>query len=102
MKNKRAMDEHEHHEHLVEQAAKQLQPVLEHSAQAIFVYLDDTHKTCNEKFAMLLGYGSAKEWSDIDVNFVETFLAPESREAVMNHYADTFSQKLSAATLSVT
>ena len=36
------------------------------STQAIFVYLDDTHKACNKQYADLLGYKSAKESADID------------------------------------
>jgi PAS domain S-box-containing protein len=101
MKNK-THDEHGHHEALVEGAAAQLRPVLEGSAQPMFIYLDDNHKTCNEKFAHMLGYASAKEWSGLEVNFVETFLAPESRDLVMENYAETFSKKLSASAMKVT
>ena len=51
-----------HHKHLVEELAEQLKPVLSKSPQAIYLYLDDEHKTCNKKFADMLGYKSIKEW----------------------------------------
>ena len=47
-----------HHQHLVKELAEQLEPVLSNSPQAIYLYLDDEHKTCNQKFADLLGYNS--------------------------------------------
>lgn len=41
-----------------------LAPVLDNSPQAIYVYLDDVHKICNQKFADLLGYESIQDWVD--------------------------------------
>jgi PAS domain S-box-containing protein len=52
----------EHHEHLVKELTDQLGPVFNNSEQAIYLYLDDTHKSCNRKFADLLGYKSIDEW----------------------------------------
>lgn len=52
----------EHHEHLVKELAEQLEPVFSNSPQAIYLYLDDVHKICNQKFADLLGYKSIDEW----------------------------------------
>jgi|SRR3989338_3481200 len=52
----------EHHEHLIKELADQLEPVFSNSPQAIYLYLDDIHKICNQKFADMLGYGSIDEW----------------------------------------
>jgi hypothetical protein len=52
----------EHHEHLIKEVAEIYEPVLTNSPQAIYIYLDDTHKICNQKFADLLGYKSIEEW----------------------------------------
>lgn len=52
----------EHHEHLIKEVGQLFEPVLSHSPQAIYIYLDDTHKICNQKFADLLGYSSIEEW----------------------------------------
>ena len=41
------MNEHEHHENLVKEVSEEMKPVLEKSAQAIYLYLDDKHKACN-------------------------------------------------------
>ena len=60
------MTQEQHHEELVKGITEQLKPILDKSAQAIFVYLDDTHKACNKKYADLLGYRSAKEWANLD------------------------------------
>ena len=58
--------EQQHHEEFVKGITEQLKPIMAKSTQAIFVYLDDTHKACNKQYADLLGYKSAKEWADID------------------------------------
>lgn len=67
------MDHSAHHKHLIGEVSEQLEPMLSNSPQAIYVYLDDTHKFCNQKFVDLLGYKSIKEWemnefpvSDVD------------------------------------
>lgn len=52
----------EHHEHLIKEIAEIFEPILSNSPQAIYIYLDDTHKICNQNFADLLGYGSIEEW----------------------------------------
>lgn len=52
----------EHHEHLVKELVEQLEPVFSKSPQAIYLYLDDVHKICNQKFADMLGYKSTSEW----------------------------------------
>jgi PAS domain-containing protein len=57
------MAQEEHHEELVEGISEQLGLILKKSKQAVYIYLDDIHKVCNEKFAKLLGYKSAKEWA---------------------------------------
>jgi PAS domain-containing protein len=54
---------------LIEGVRHQLKDILESSKQAIYVYLDDTHKLCNQRFATLLGYGSTREWENIGCLF---------------------------------
>jgi len=89
----------EHHVMVVDGVVAMMKPVLDKSEQPIFVYLDDNHKACNKKFAAMLGYGSPEEFSKVRENFVETFIAPESQEAVMRNYAETFSKKMSASVM---
>jgi hypothetical protein len=51
-----------HHEALLKEIAREQKPILEKSGQAVFIYLDDTHKICNKKYAALLGYKSVAAW----------------------------------------
>src|SRR3990172_12872091 len=51
-----------HHEHLIKELTEMLEPIFKNSPQAIYLYLDDEHKSCNKKFADLLGYKSVNEW----------------------------------------
>lgn len=43
------------HRKLIADLAAQFAPVLEKSSQAVYLYLDDTHKVCNKKFADVFG-----------------------------------------------
>ncbi len=56
------MSDNPHHEHLIKELEAELKPILSKSSQAIYVYLDDEHKFCNQKFADLAGYASIEEW----------------------------------------
>ena len=48
-----------HHEELVNGLYNQMKKILDSSEQPIFIYLDDNHKICNQRFAAFLGYKSA-------------------------------------------
>ncbi len=50
-----------HHEELVNGLYEQMKPILDKSEQPIFIYLDDNHKACNQKFASMLGFKSPQE-----------------------------------------
>jgi PAS domain-containing protein len=47
------------HEELIKGVYEQLREIFDESKQAIYVYRDDTHKACNQRFASLLGYNSS-------------------------------------------
>ena len=40
----------------------QLKEIFDLSEQAIYLYLDDTGKVCNKRFATMQGYASPEEW----------------------------------------
>lgn len=88
-----------HHVHLIKELAEQLKPVLSHSPQAIYLYLDDEHKICNKKFADLLGYKSIGEW--VDYPYPVSDVSQKDQEKVIKAYMNA-SKKFKAATLSVT
>ena len=95
------MSEEKHHEQLVKGFSEQMKTILDNSAQPVLLYLDDRHKSCNKKFATMMGYPSPKAFNDTDVNFVETFIDKKSQAKVVMNYA-VFSEKLVASTFSAT
>ena len=89
------MDEHEL---LVKGITEQFKEVLEKSQQAIYLYLDDTHKVCNKAFSDLLGYASPQHWAETDVPLADVI--EEDRPAVVRVYRGA-SGKFKAGTISV-
>jgi hypothetical protein len=73
------MAQEEHHEELINGISEQLALILKKSKQAVYIYLDDTHKVCNEKFASLLGYKSAKDWAAIHMPLSDVDEADQDR-----------------------
>lgn len=73
------MTQEQHHVALVKGITAQLKPIMDKSPQGIYVYLDDTHKACNKKFADLLGYKSAKEWADTEAPLADVVEADQER-----------------------
>lgn len=92
------MANQEHHEELIKGISEQLALVLKKSKQAVYIYLDDTHKVCNEKFAKLLGYGAAKEWAAIHMPLSDVDEA--SRDDVVAAY-EKATEKFMASSLDI-
>lgn len=93
------MAHHPHHEHLIKEMAEMYAPVFKHSPQAVYVYLDDEHKICNEKLAKLLGYKSPQEW--VDNQYPLDDVAEADKAKVVAAYMDA-SRKLKASRLTGT
>jgi hypothetical protein len=90
----------EHHEELVKGLYDQMKPILEASDQPIFIYLDDNHKACNQKFASMLGFKSPKEWAEKQ-GFLEVYVTEKSRETLSTAYWNAM-QKMVASTIPMT
>lgn len=95
------MNNHEHHEEIIRGLSDQLQDILQSSDQAIYLYLDDIHKACNQNFADLLGYSSPAEWVAITKPFPQAFVAEASQTALVDAYGAAIQQKI-GSTLPVT
>ncbi len=91
--------EQKHHEELVNGLYSQLKQILDSSEQAIYLYLDDTHKACNKKFASLLGYSSPEEFTKIE-NIIETNVDKKSQQTVVLAYRDAM-EKMVASKIEV-
>lgn len=94
-------DVHLHHEELVAGIKEEMRYILQNSVQPVLIYLDDNHKTSNLAMAHMFGYGSVEEFEKADVNFVETYIAEESQQAVMENYRVDFKQQLKATVVDV-
>jgi hypothetical protein len=92
------MDEQQHHEELVKGIMAQMKPVMEHSEQGIYLYLDDEHKACNKKFAEMFGYKSPKEWADAEAPLSDVL--EEDQQSVIDAYM-TASEKMVASAIDV-
>lgn len=92
------MTDHTHHEELLLELSEQLRPVLDGSNQAIYAYLDDTHKVCNQNFADLLGYASPAEWAAVTTSFPEVFVAQESRMTLIEAFQKAMQHKAASTT----
>ncbi len=89
-----------HHEWLINGIFQQMRIVFQESEQAIYLYLDDNHKICNEKFSSLLGYSTPEEWAESEESFVDTFVDEASRRELVDAYARAI-EKMSASTIKV-
>lgn len=94
------MDQHEHHEDLINKVSDELALILKKSQQAIYIYLDDKHKACNEHFANLLEYNSPKEWSGVHESFTEAFVDTDSQDDLVDAYRNAI-EKLVGSSIEV-
>jgi PAS domain-containing protein len=87
-----------HHQALIKGVAKNWEFLLEKSRQAVYIYFDDVHKVCNQKFAKLLGYASPEEWQKNETPLDD--VVEEDQDAVVAAFTQA-SEKLSASSLDV-
>jgi hypothetical protein len=92
------MKEEHHHVDLVKGIAEQMKPVMDKSEQAVYLYLDDSHKVCNKKFADLLGYKTPKEWADAEAPLAD--IVEEDQPGVIDAYTNA-SEKMAASSIDV-
>ena len=94
--------EHNHdHDALMSEVGQHLAPILKDSSQAIYVYLDDAHIICNERFSSLLGYKSVKECMDLKESFLETFVDSSSQKDLASAYKKSM-EKMAAESINIT
>ncbi len=89
-----------HHEDIISEVFDQMKIIFEKSEQPIYLYLDDAHKVCNQKFATMLGYKSAQEWAETKDPFMKS-VANNTQQSLMSAYNKAMT-KLIASTIKVT
>jgi PAS domain-containing protein len=87
--------EMEHHEELIKGISRQMSEILDSSQEAVYIYLDDIHKVCNQKCASLLGYSSPREWAKID-KLMDLTVDPKSQETLATNYNRAMEKKVAA------
>ena len=82
------MNKHEHHAELVSGFLKEQKQIFDSSSQAIYAFLDDDCRVCNQKFATFLGYSSPEEWFKVDVQgaFPVAFVDTGSQKTLVTAY----------------
>lgn len=88
--------EQKHHEDLVSGFHSQLKQIFDSSEQAIYLYLDDNHKVCNNKFASLLGYASPEDWAKIK-NPLDENIDKKSQDGVVTAYFNATEKMIGSA-----
>jgi PAS domain-containing protein len=89
------------HKAIINGIAKEYSRIISNSTQGVYIYLDDRHKVCNEKFARMLGYSSPEEWANIKDNFPTTFVARKSQEKLIVAFQEAI-EKSKASNIKIT
>jgi hypothetical protein len=80
---------HDHgHGSVLAAAVRQMQNLFATSQQAMYIYVDDANKACNERFADLLGYGDPAAWAAVKQPFPVAFVARESQQDLVGMFQD--------------
>jgi len=95
------MKEQQHHEELVSGIHEQLKEVFDSSEQAVYLYLDDSHKACNKRFATLLGYSTPEKWAAEDKSLIDVSVDEKSRDILVSAYKDAM-EKCKGSQITVT
>ena len=72
------------HRNAISALAEHLRPVLEHSPDGVYAWLDERNKICNERLARMFGY-DVDGWLAID-DFAHTLIDEESRALYVRNY----------------
>ena len=97
------MNQHENHAELVNGFFKEQQQIFESSSQAMYAFLDEDSRVCNQKFATLLGYSSPDEWSKVDLqgSFPSTFVADKSQRTLSTAFQNAM-ENMEGSTIEIT
>ena len=72
--------------------------ILEHSEQAMYIYLDDAHIICNKRFASLLGYASPDAMATVSGSFLQSFVTEKSQRTLVGSYRQAMEKMVGSTT----
>ena len=90
---------HSHHEELIRGFYNQMKTVFESSELPMYLYLDDTLRSCNQKLASLLGYRTPNEWTSVPE--FSDLVEKKSMESLATAYQDDMTRRV-GSTINVT
>ncbi len=88
------MAEHEHVK-ILKEISEQFQPLFQKSPDGIYIYIDEVHKICNERFAKMFGLTVA-EWEAME-GFVNKHAAEADQGTIIDNYQTHIHQTLTPA-----
>ena len=91
-------EEHEHVK-ILHELGEQFKPMMDKSSEGIYVYIDEVHKICNERFARMLGL-TVSEWEGME-GFVNKHVAENDQATVIEAYQRHIHKELTPARLRV-
>ena len=65
------------HREVMRELTEQFRPIMEQSPDGVYLWIDEAHKTCNERLANLFGF-TVEEWCTTQP-FLENYVAEEDR-----------------------
>lgn len=94
------MHNHDDHSSLIKDFYEEQKDIFETSEQAVYAYLDDEGRVCNNNFAKLLGYKSPDEWAKVNVkgSFPEAFVSEKSQEELVEAYQNAMEKGVGSTT----
>ena len=88
------------HERWIAELEQQWAPLLEMCPDAVYFYIDDEHKTCNQAAADL--YGMTIEHFKAMESYLDECVAEEDIDLVIHHYFEHFEQEVRPTTFDFT
>jgi hypothetical protein len=89
------------HAQVLDKATRQVQTLYDESKQAMYLYLDDEHKSCSRSYAKLLGYASPAEWAAVTTNIPAVFVHQNDVHGVIQAFQSALNDGV-ATTMPVT
>ncbi len=83
------------HEEILSWVGKEFRDILSGSEQAIYVYLCDKHRLCNELFLSLIGYSSFDEWANKEEMLSD--VKEEDQEKLVDAYKNAMERQIGSS-----
>lgn len=87
-------DSPELHQDVLDWVSQEFKDILNDSRQAIYIYVCDRHRICNNKFSSMLGYDSPEDWAKKDEMLSD--VKDEDQKILVSAYKDAMENKVAS------